>query len=226
MNGIHDLGGMHGFGPVVQENNEPVFHAEWERRIFGALIVAAFNGLSVFDENRRAGEQMTPLEYLTSSYYGRWLHMIETMAVEKGIATRRELALGRSDPGGKTWPRDGIKREQAWTLFIGGGSARAQASEGPRFAVGDSVVSKNINPIGHTRLPRYARGKRGVINLRHGSFVYPDTRAHGRGDCPQHLYNVRFTARELWGAQASDRDAVYLDLWDSYLEPSRKEREA
>jgi len=100
-----------------------------------------------------------------------------------------------------------------------GGSARVAAEVAPKFRPGDAVITRNIHPAGHTRLPRYARGKRGVVSLDHGVFVFPDTNAMGRGRNPQHCYSVRFSARELWGAEASPRDAVYIDLWDDHLEP-------
>jgi nitrile hydratase beta subunit len=219
MNSIHDMGGMHGFGAIEYDHDDaPVFDAEWEKRIAGILACAAFNGLSVFDENRRAAEAMSAHDYLATPYFGRWLHMIETMVLEKGVATAHELRSGQCAADGRQWSAPGIRPEQVWPAFQGGGSARAEVAVPARYALGDEVRVKEMNPSGHTRLPRYARGKRGVVQILHGGFVFPDTRAHGRGDCPQHLYNVRFDARELWGAQAAAHDAVYLDLWDDYLE--------
>lgn len=218
MNSIHDLGGMHGFGAIERDDAEPVFHADWEKRIAGILACAAFNGLSVFDENRRAAEAMPPQDYLGTPYFGRWLHMIETMVLEKQVATRAELTAGHCAPDGRQWTLNNIAPEQVLPAFRGGGSARAVVNTAPRFTVGQGVVTKEMNPVGHTRLPRYARGKRGVVHIHHGGFVFPDTRAHGQGDHPQHVYNVRFTARELWGEQAAAKDAVYLDMWDAYLE--------
>ena len=219
MNSIHDMGGMHGFGAIERdEEDAPVFHAEWERRVAGILACAAFNGLSIFDENRRAAEAMAPQDYLSTPYFGRWLHMIETMVLEKQVATAEELRSGHCATDGRHWTRSNIQPEQVLPLFQGGGSARAELTTPARFAVGDEVLVKQINPAGHTRLPRYARGKRGVVQIHHGGFVFPDSRAHGLGDRPQHLYNVRFAARELWGAQAAAQDAVYLDMWDDYLQ--------
>jgi nitrile hydratase subunit beta len=98
--------------------------------------------------------------------------------------------------------------------------ARVDADVPPRFKPGHHVVTRNIHPTGHTRLPRYARGKRGVIEQDYGVWVFPDTHATGRGQKPQHLYSVRFTARELWGPEAAQSDRIYLDLWDDYLEPA------
>ena len=102
----------------------------------------------------------------------------------------------------------------------GGKSARAEAPDPPSFTVGDRVIARNITPTGHTRLPRYVRGKHGVVHGHRGVFAFADTRAHGLGDQPQHLYSVRFEARELWGESVPQRDAMYLDMWDSYVEPA------
>ncbi len=104
-------------------------------------------------------------------------------------------------------------------LAATGASCRVDESMASRFSVGDHIVVRNINPPGHTRLPRYVRGKRGVVDRDHGVFIYPDTSAHGQGEKPQHVYSVRFTPRELWGDTASDRDSLYIDLWDDYMDP-------
>jgi nitrile hydratase len=101
-----------------------------------------------------------------------------------------------------------------------GASRRRLVEVAPRFTVGDRVVARTMNPIGHTRLPRYVRGKQGVIHEDYGVFGFPDTNAHGRGDNPQHVYNVRFSARELWGPTASEHDGLYIDLWEDYLDPA------
>jgi nitrile hydratase subunit beta len=113
-----------------------------------------------------------------------------------------------------------LPKALVWDVFKGGMSARADVPDPPRFTVGDRVIARNINTSGHTRLPRYVRGKQGVVHHHYGGFVFADTRAHGLGDQPQHLYSVRFEARELWGKSAPARDAVYSDLWDSYVEPA------
>lgn len=217
MNTVHDMGGMHGFGRIPREDEQD-FHAEWEKRLTAIVALSAFNGLALFDECRRATESMPAADYLATPYFGRWLHMMEALLLEKGVATPDEIRAGRRAAGGSVWPGARLPADQVWPAFHGGGVARAEVSDPPRFRIGDVVTAKEMNPAGHTRLPRYARGKRGVIHLHHGGFVFADTRAHGLGDSPQHVYNVRFDARELWGEAASAGDALYLDLWESYLQ--------
>jgi len=217
MNGVHDMGGMDGFGPVVREANEPVFHAGWERRLF-AMVNLAMRAAEVnIDEFRHAIERIPPGRYLASSYYERWLAALETLLVERGVITREELLAKFNDPaevGGaeiaiavRTAGPDAIKEKR------GAKSPRA------RFVKGDRVRARNINPSGHTRVPRYVRGKRGVVTRDWGVFVFPDTNAHHAGTKPQHCYSVEFEARELWGKSAEGREKVLIDLWEDYLEP-------
>ncbi len=115
-----------------------------------------------------------------------------------------------------------LPREMVASAIRTGASARAEVAAPARFEAGDAVIARNLNPVGHTRLPRYIRGKRGVIQRNHGGFVFADTRAHELGDHPQYVYSVRFEARELWGSEAPPNDAVYLDLWESYMEPAAR----
>ncbi len=216
MNGIHDLGGMTCFGPIVREENEPVFHAPWERRVF-AMTILAMGAVDTLDAFRHAIERMDPLQYLTSTYYEHWLAALETLLVERGLATPEELATGsaRLTEGTRTpIPPDAVAE-----IVRRGVPADRPAAQGvPRFRPGDQVMARNLHPLGHTRLPRYVRGKRGVIARVHGTFVYPDTNAHEGGERPQPVYSVRFSARELWGPTAAERDSVYLDLWEEYLD--------
>ena len=223
MNGIHDLGGMHGFGPIQREEDEPVFHEAWEGRVFG-MNLAQPARLEPQLGFRHTIERMDPAHYLTSSYYEHWLVVLEAGVVEAGLVTEEELAARvahfrhnadaavprREDPGQ-------IERVLAQTrklqpLHRPGGMA-------PRFQAGDPVRARNIHPTGHTRLPRYARGKRGVIARLHGCHDFPDTPTDGQAPPPQPVYSVRFSARELWGESGEAHSDVYLDLWDSYLEP-------
>lgn len=217
MNGVHDLGGMHGFGPVVIENNEPVFHSEWEKRAFALTLACGFLGRWNIDMGRYAREQMPPAEYLATSYYEHWFFGLEKLLVEQGLISAQELATGRA-AGRAVEPRAVAAAEVA-TRLRNRRHARVDAEVAPKFSVGDSVVARNLNPAGHTRLPRYARGRRGVIARDHGVFVFADTHAMKRDKKPQHCYSVRFAARELWGAGAPARDSVYLDLWDDHLDP-------
>ncbi len=223
MNGVHDLGGMHGFGPVIREQHEPVFHSDWEKRVFAMTLTAMGRRVCNVDEFRRSIERMPPAGYLAATYYEKWLHALESLLVEKGVATREEIASGHAAapaPAKATGPLD-----------AGGGSVesfdnsavklRFNKSFKPGFKVGDRVVARNLNPEHHTRLPRYARGRRGVIRYDQGVFVLPDTHAHGQGGKPQHVYTVAFEAKELWGANRNERAPVYLDCWEDYLERDR-----
>jgi len=217
MNGVHDMGGMDGFGPVVREQNEPVFHAGWEGRVYAIASIAARLSLINADELRHAIERIAPERYLASSYYERWLEAVETLLVERGVVTREEILAkqgGAIDPALIANP----------VATQGPAPVKDQLGSRPpraRYAKGARVRARNLNPSGHTRLPRYARGKAGVIERDWGVFVFPDTNAHHAGTKPQHCYSVAFDARELWGksAKANHRERVYLDLWEDYLEP-------
>lgn len=218
MNGIHDMGGMHGFGPVRPEPDEPVFHAPWEARALAlTLAMGAWQRWNL-DASRHARERLAPLDYLQLSYYERWIAALIDLMVETGLVTAEEVETGRPDPAA---PRatPPLKAADVEAVLRRGGPSHRDLADPPRFAVGDRVRARNINPPGHTRLPRYARGKVGDVVLHHGGHVLPDSNAHFHGEAPQHLYAVRFTARELWGEAASARDTVTLDLWESYLEP-------
>lgn len=216
MNGIHDLGGMHGFGPVEREENEPVYHARWEGRMFAMFPATAVLNFYTLDELRHAIECMGAINYLQTSYYEHWLHGVEAVALKKGIVTEEELQTGHAHAG-SIRAQPGLSAEGVPKFIENGASARVDVDVKPKFKEGDMVVVKNINPPGHTRLPRYVRDKLGCIDRDHGVFVFPDTNAHGKGEKPQHCYSVYFSAQELWGSKASRNDSVYVDLWDDYL---------
>ncbi len=222
MNGAHDLGGMHGFGPVQAEPDEPVFHTDWERRAFAlTLAMGAWRRWNL-DMSRSAREQMAPAEYLATTYYEHWLFGLLRLMVEHGLASPDEIArVERGEPaaGGPAVLRDGALRADGVARMLGNPrGARLDDPVPPRFHVGQAVVARNLHPVGHTRLPRYVRGRRGEVAIDHGVFIFPDTHAAGQGTQPQHVYSVRFTARELWGPDAPARDTVHVDLWDDYLE--------
>ena len=216
MNGVHDMGGMHGMGAMVIEKDEPVFHARWEARTYALQRAAAFHGKWNTDMSRFSRERMPPAEYLAASYYERWLFGLQTLLVEEGLVTAQELATGRA----ATRAREAavLRGSDVAERMRGRSSARVAADVPPRFRRGDAVVARRINPAGDTRLPRYVRGRRGTIHIDHGVFTFPDTNAMSRDPKPQHCYSVRFEARELWGPQAATRDSVYLDLFDEYLD--------
>jgi nitrile hydratase beta subunit len=218
VNGVHDMGGMHGFGPIVCEANEPVFHAPWEGRILALTIaMAAWKTWSI-DARRHERELIEPAEYLRMSYYERWLAALRVLVVKAGQVTPAELHDGRSHGGARVQPA--LAAAQVRPMIARGSPYTRDVPLAPRFVAGDPIRTKNIQPVGHTRLPRYARGRNGSIVRDHGVHVFADTSAHGRGECPQHLYTVRFAATELWGVAANPRDSVHLDVWDDYLEPA------
>ena len=223
MNGVHDVGGMHGFGPVVTEPDEPVFHAEWERRMFGlTLAMGAWRRWNL-DMTRWAREQMPPVEYLSTSYYEHWLFGLLRQLAEKGFVSPEELARvqrGEATPaGGPAEVKEGaLRRDGVSRLLRNRRAARLDDPVPPKFRVGQAVRARNMHPLGHTRIPRYVRGRRGEVAIDHGVFIFPDTHAAGEGKKPQHVYSVRFAAQELWGPDAPARDSVHVDLWDDYLE--------
>lgn len=219
MNGVHDMGGMQDFGPVVAEPNEPVFHAPWEARAFALNQAAgAWRKWSV-DAWRHKIESLPPVDYLRLSYYEKWAAAVSELLVDSGLVTRAEIESGRPEPG-YTKAVPPLTANQVPSMRRAGALASRDVQIAPRFLAGEWVRARNIHPAGHTRLPRYARGKLGVVDRNHGVYVFPDTSAHSLGENPQHVYSTRFTARELWGEQSSPRDAVYIDLWDNYLEPA------
>jgi nitrile hydratase len=217
MNGVHDMGGMHGMGPVTPEPGEPVFHEPWEGRVLALNRATAALGKWNIDSSRHSIERIRPADYLRMSYYEKWLAGLVTRLEESGLVTPAELETGQPAPGTpKATPP--LTAEHVAAPVAERGWFERPGNAPPRFAVGQAVRAKKINPTGHTRLPRYARGSAGVIDRVHGAHVLPDSNAHFRGESPQHLYSVRFSARELWGEAASARDAVYIDLWEDYLE--------
>jgi nitrile hydratase beta subunit len=217
VNGAQDLGGMMGFGGVEPEPDGVVFHADWERRAFGITMAMGATGVWNLDAMRHARESLHPAEYLGSSYYAIWLRALERMVVAHALVSRDEVRTGHAMTAPAARPPM-LKSHQVPALLARGTPFERAAREPARFAVGDRVVTRNMHPPGHTRLPRYARGKRGAIELRHGVFAFPDSNAHGAGESPQWLYTVRFSARELWGEDADPTVVVSIAAWESYLE--------
>jgi nitrile hydratase beta subunit len=219
LNGIHDMGGMQDMGPIDHETNEPVFHARWEARFFALrLAVGAWRKWNI-DASRYQSSMIPPVEYLRMSYYERSHAATVELLVKSGLVTRAEVETGKRAPSSpQTTPP--LTADKVPAVVAKGTPASRDFAVSPSFQVGQRVRARNINPTGHTRLPRYARGKTGTIDRDHGVFVFPDTNAHFLGENPQHVYSVRFTARELWGGQAAAHDAVYVDLWDDYLDPA------
>ena len=219
VNGIHDLGGMHGMGAIVREEDEPVFHHAWERRTLALARAMMAAGHFNLDEFRHGIERMDPAHYLRSSYYEHWLDGVERLLLEKGTITREELE-GRVPAGKGGAPASVVTVEMVRGLYKTSGASRMDVSVAPRFEPGQRIVARNIQPTGHTRLPAYVRAKRGLIERDHGVFHCPDARVQSKDDKPQHIYGVRFSARELWGPEAPDRDSLRIDLWDDYMDPA------
>lgn len=219
MNGVHDMGGLQGFGPVQPEADEPVFHADWERRAFALTLAMAAPGGWNLDMSRHTRESLPPAEYLSKSYYEIWLAGLEELMIQHGLVSRDEIAEGRSFGPGKPVARVLSAQDVPVTLGRGGPVSRPAAAPA-RFAPGDRVRALNINPEGHTRLPRYVRNQVGTISRVHGCHVFPDAHAHGLGEQPNWLYGVDFRARDLWGPDAASGDHVHVDLWEPYLEPA------
>lgn len=219
MNGAQDLGGMQGFGPVAPEPDEPVFHTEWERRVFALTVAMGFTGQWNIDISRHARETLDPAQYLSSSYYQIWLAGLQKLLLRNELVSRDELASGKvTDPAVEL--KSILAAPEVARMLGRGGPSQREVSSEPAFAIGATVRAKNMNPPGHTRLPRYARGRIGIIDRNHGAHVLPDANAHGQGEQPQWLYSVRFAAEELWGAPDPDGDAVFIDMWESYLDPA------
>jgi nitrile hydratase beta subunit len=219
MNGVHDMGGMQDMGPIEAEKNEPVFHAPWEGRLFALRRAAGAWRKWNIDTTRYQVELVPPVEYLRLSYYARqFVAFVETL-VKSGLVTRGEIETA-TPAAGQPKLNPPLTAEKAAELVAKGVSTKRDVAVAARFQTGQRVRARNMHPVGHTRLPRYARGKTGDIDRDHGVFVFPDTNAHFLGENPQHVYSVRFAARELWGQQASPRDSVYVDMWDDYLEPA------
>ena len=217
MNGIHDMGGLQDMGPVQHERDEPVFHAEWEGRVYAINSALRATGKWNLDAWRHQIELLPPVEYMQMTYYERWLRINEQLLVKHGLVTPTELASGKPDPG-STKAIPALTAASAASRLGRGISSSHDPTVRPQFKVGQRVRARNMNPVGHTRLPRYARGKVGIIGRDHGVYLFPDTNAHFQGQKRQHVFSVRFIARELWGEHASARDTVHLDMWDDYLE--------
>ena len=219
MNGPQDIGGQMGFGPIVREHNEPVFHSPWQGRTLGLTIATGALGRWNLDEGRHARENLHPAEYYTSSYYEIFVKGLEALLKGHGLVSAQELSQGHAifevDK-----PARILKAEYVPAALKNGSPANRTVDQEPLFKVGDRVKTRNINPPTHTRLPRYARDKLGIIEAAHGGYVFPDMHAHGKGENPQHLYTVVFEAREIWGDEADPHQKLSIDAWESYLRPA------
>ena len=219
MNSAHDLGGQMAFGPVVPEPNEPVFHGDWEKRVLAINVAAGAMGAWTIDEIRHARESLPPAQYLSSTYYEIWLAALDKVLVKHGFLSADELASGKPAPERRE-PKRVLKGEEVAGVLRRGFPYEREAKAPARFKVGDKVRTIVMHPQHHTRLPRYARGKQGVIERVTGCHVFPDTGAHGAPETAQWLYTVVFTGPELWGRDADPSSTVSIEAWESYLEPA------
>jgi nitrile hydratase subunit beta len=219
MNSAHDLGGQMGFGPVVPEKDEPIFHADWEKRVLAINVAAGAMGAWTIDGIRHARESLPPAQYLSSSYYEIWLAALDKVLVEHGFLSKEELCSGVAGSTRRE-PKRVLKGEEVPTVLRRGFPYEREAATPARFKVGDTVRTIVMHPQHHTRLPRYARGKQGVIERVTGCHVFPDTGAHGAPETAQWLYTVVFTGPELWGRDADPTSTVSIEAWESYLEPA------
>ena len=217
--GAHDMGGVRGYGKVVPEPNEPMFHAEWERRAFALTLAMAKPGEWNIDMSRAARENRPPEDYLAKSYYEIWLAGLEQLMAERGLVGRDELEAGRVLHPPPPFKDRLSPEDVAQVLYRGAPTGRAPNAPA-RFKAGDRVRARNIAPATHTRLPRYVRGHAGVVELVHGCHVFPDSNALGAGENPQWLYTVCFDGTKLWGPGADPTLKVSVDAWDVYLEPA------
>ena len=211
MNGIHDMGGMDGFGRVRSEDSE-AFHENWEKQIY-----AAFNLVRTKDSSKAASHaSITPVEYLSGGYFAKWLYFLERRVLTAGLVTEEEL----KNPDGQLARVDGyqaVSVEEVEARFPPRRGSRIQVEVPPKFQVGDRVIVRNEHPRTYTRCPRYFRGRRGQVHRNRGVWPFPEL-GYGLGDKPQHCYSVRFAATELWGSRADPKDVVYADLFEDYLE--------
>ena len=215
------MGGMHGVGPVIREEDEPVFHAEWESRVLAMAFACGGWRRWNIDMVRFARENVPARDYLSRSYYETWLHGLETLLLEKDLVTRTEINGAKAGEPITRTAEPPLKPDMVASVLARGASARVEEAVPPKFNEGDAVRVINLHPVSHTRAPRYVRGRVGKVMRDHGVFVFPDTHAVDGTKKPQRVYAVRFAVRELWGGDSSPNDTILVDLWDDHLEPER-----
>ena len=219
MNGVHDMGGMDGFGKVEPEPNEPVFHAPWEGRVMAMNRAMGATGVWNIDMGRFSREMLPPHVYLASTYYQKWFLGLQQMLLERGLIDADEVGSGHALRPGKPLKRGAFTVADVPRVMTRGSFSRP-APAPARFKPGDRVRAKNIHPRTHTRLPRYVRGHVGVIERDHGCHVFPDSVVAGQGENPQWLYTVRFESQELWGPDADPTVKISIDAFEPYLDPA------
>jgi nitrile hydratase len=218
MNSIHDMGGMHGFGSVEPEPNEPVFHAPWEGRVLAMTRAMRYAADWSIDASRAAQERLPPRVYLAVSYYQRWMMGLAQNVIDSGFAGADEIEAGHALRPGKSLPHK--LTVAVMTKGLPPVDFSRPAASPARFKPGDKVRTTNNHPKTHTRLPRYARGRSGTVDAIRGCHVFPDSLTTGAGEDPQWLYTVVFDGRELWGADSDPKLKVSVEAWEPYLLPA------
>ncbi len=218
MDGVHDLGGREGFGPVRDKDDDQPFHSEWETRAFGMTQSSAGGEGWSIDWFRHCRELIPPVDYLTRPYFDQWITTVAAQMIDAGYLTLDEIKAGVSTFTAQ--PAYPPKTAEASRAFVKNPKSYAiQSDVSPRYAAGDAVRCRLSGHPGHTRMPGYVRGHLGVVHAHHGAHIMPDASARGekRGE---HLYTVRFSASELWPEAKASRDRVFVDLWESYFDPA------
>lgn len=213
MNGAHDLGGKHGFGPIDQSQTDNFIH-QWEETVFGLALTCGMLGQWNLDQSRFSRERTDPVHYLASTYYEHWLHGLELLLLEKGLITPEELNRGSSTDATTL---QAVSPKRVSVILGSGAPTELPAQTENQFTIDQTVIVKPDNPKLHTRVPSYVRGKRGTITQLHGAHIYPDEHAKSGEKVPEHLYTVRFEATHLWGTDAETNSCVFVDLFEPYL---------
>ena len=219
MDGIHDLGGKQGFGAVDVDEEEVPFHADWEGRMWAIAQCAGGRDGWTLDWWRHCRELIDPVDYLTRPYFDSWMQAYTATYIDSGSFTLREIVEAKSDTPAIEPPPPRNAKEVLRDVQSQGISFEQEIPEPPRFQTGNEIITRQLTSSHHTRLPAYARGKRGLIYAHHGAHIFADSSARG-DEYAQHIYSVMFEARELWPEAQNNNDRVYLDLWESYLEPA------
>jgi nitrile hydratase subunit beta len=220
MDGIHDLGGMHGFGAVVEPGGEAPHHQRWEPRVMALHILLELQRLGAGPGGRATREQMDPVDYLAASYYERWLWSAEQRLLRKGTIAPGEVErmMERLAAGGRQPPLHRDPEQAARAVGRLREVIPMQPAERPRYTPGQRVRVRRMRPAGHTRCPRYVRGAPGVVERIHGADTLPDLAAQGADAPVEPVYSVAFRSEDLWGRGEEPPWTVALDLWESYLE--------
>lgn len=221
MNGVHDMGGLECFGPINPDNNEPIFHAEWERRVLALTVCMGATGEWNLDQGRFTRESIPPVDYLSIGYYRIWLTALENLLAQRELVSREEMQQGISiDPIKPV--RRVLQGSDVNSAMRAGSPVERPGTQSAKFAVGDSVRIENQHKTGHTRLPGYIKGHLGIVHMVHGCHVFADDNALGTGENPQWLYNIKFEAQDLWGESRAQAAYVHVDCWEPYLGVGKK----